>query len=145
MRANFEAKYRIAASGCWLWMAGKTECDYGRFRCPPDTKAHRAAWRMYVGRIPRNRHVLHRCDVPACVNPDHLFLGTQLNNQRDMAAKERSGMTRLSWKKVARIRSREGLASSIALGEKFGVTPDHIRRIWANERWKIDAYGAPLT
>ena len=52
--------------------------------------AHRVAWMLAHGPIPRGMNVLHRCDVPRCVNPDHLFLGTQHDNVRDMIAKGRA-------------------------------------------------------
>ena len=76
-------------SGCWLWL--NTQERYGLFHfCPGNIDgAHRAAWRLFRGPIPDGLFVLHRCDVPRCVNPDHLFLGTQLENRRDCQRKNR--------------------------------------------------------
>jgi hypothetical protein len=77
-------------SGCHLWIGGVGPKGYGRFTF--DGKrvlAHRAAYTLKCGPIPAGLHVLHRCDVPMCVNVDHLFLGTQADNMRDMCAKGR--------------------------------------------------------
>lgn len=78
---------------CWLW-TGKTlkRNGYGYLWHPEEGRtihAHRVSWLVHHGAIPDRLHVLHRCDVPVCLNPAHLFLGTQLDNMRDMAAKGR--------------------------------------------------------
>lgn len=79
-------------SGCWLWVgAVHGEFGYGSFRLGDSPKkAHRAAWVLYKGGIPEDLHVLHRCDNPGCVNPDHLFLGTHDDNMKDMKGKGRT-------------------------------------------------------
>ncbi len=73
-------------SGCVLW--GKTffENGYGRYK---DKRAHRVSWELTNGVIPNNLLVLHRCDVRNCINPNHLFLGTQYDNMQDMIKKGR--------------------------------------------------------
>ncbi len=80
---------------CWLWIAGKNHWGYGKFgickRGPGSiVQAHRFSWELHFGPIPDGLFVLHRCDVPACVRPDHLFLGTALDNMQDMRAKGRN-------------------------------------------------------
>ena len=76
-----------AEGGCWVWTGTRQVFGYGislRYRL-----AHRVSWEIANGPIPDGLWVLHRCDNPPCVNPAHLFLGTQTENMRDMTAKGR--------------------------------------------------------
>jgi len=72
--------------GCWLWINWIDKDGYGGCK---HGQAHRASWVIYHGPIPNDLFVLHKCDVPACINPKHLFLGTQLDNMRDGFVKGR--------------------------------------------------------
>lgn len=75
---------------CWLWNGGRKGKNYGAFvQNSVSEYAHRYAWTICFGVIPNDLFVLHRCDTPLCVNPGHLFLGTQLLNLQDMARKRR--------------------------------------------------------
>lgn len=82
---------------CWLWQAQLNNKGYGRFffyskvggRTSCGEYAHRVSWLMTHGDIPDGLRVLHVCDVPNCVRPDHLFLGTQEDNMRDCSRKGR--------------------------------------------------------
>jgi len=81
--------------GCWEWTGGRdAKTGYGKFRLlysgrQPHLWAHRVAYLLSRGVLPEGRRVLHRCDNPPCCRPDHLFVGTQRDNLRDMLAKGR--------------------------------------------------------
>lgn len=84
----------LKTEGCWIWTASKTKAGYGQIQIRAlshmPIHAHRMAWELRNGPIPKGMHVLHRCDNPSCVNPDHLFLGTQSDNNRDRLEKGRT-------------------------------------------------------
>ena len=79
----FERNYEVQSNGCWLWTAGKSE-GYGEYRYKgKQIRSHRVSWILYVGSIPIGMQINHRCNCRACVNPNHLYLGTQQDNVRD--------------------------------------------------------------
>lgn len=94
-RNIFYAKNRLSSfmdkiektKTCWIWKAASTGFGYGSFR---NKMAHRESYELFIGEIPKNLWVLHRCDNPPCVNPKHLFLGTLQDNITDMVRKGRS-------------------------------------------------------
>jgi hypothetical protein len=91
-KIRFWSKYRVDKSGCWIWTAS-TCCNgnYGAIRLPNKVQvgAHVFSYMMHIGNIPDGLQVCHKCDNGLCVNPDHLFLGTQQDNVDDMIAKGR--------------------------------------------------------
>lgn len=92
--ARFWSKVK-QTEGCWLWMGARDPDGYGSFRVGSrGTHAHRIAYALKVGHIPSGFSVLHKCDNPPCVRPDHLFLGTQLDNVHDMMSKSRGNKAR---------------------------------------------------
>lgn len=100
---------------CWLWTAATIGGGYGQIMGVVNGKrrpvyAHRVSWEMAFGPIPADLYVLHRCDVPLCVNPDHLFLGTQGDNLADARAKGRL-LTRAYYQERGR-RRQHALQSS---------------------------------
>lgn len=88
---RFEAKYEpITESGCWIWTANSDKDGYGQFRIGKKMmRPHRFSYEHFVGEIPNGMYVLHKCDIPSCVRPEHLFVGTQKDNVADMIKKGR--------------------------------------------------------
>lgn len=125
----------IYTYSCWLWTGAKNRDGYGSFGYGGRAKtmlAHRFMYQEFVGEVPEGMCVLHRCDEPACVNPDHLWLGTQADNVADCAAKGRRNQSRdkkLDAAKRAEIRQMyaTGLYTLAELGRRFGVTYQTIR------------------
>lgn len=111
LQAKFWQKVKKTPS-CWLWTGSKAL--YGLFRVTPHHRvgAHRYAYKLAFGEVPNGMLVCHKCDVPICVNPDHLFLGTPRDNADDMIQKgranppygDRSGRKKLSYAIVQDIR-----------------------------------------
>lgn len=138
---------------CWLWTGGIFKgYGYGQFavkRHPQ--KAHRVSWVLNCGAIPEDKKVLHTCDNPLCVNPKHLFLGTQLDNARDMVNKgrnrytslpllcgEESPASKLNTKQVQAIRDlyATGEYSQRDLAKIFNVGQTTIGHILRYETWR---------
>lgn len=85
---------------CWVWTGGKHKDGYGLTGVTGKTElAHRVAWEFTNGKIPEGLHVLHKCDNPPCVRPDHLFVGTHLDNMQDMNNKGRLKTTGMAGEK----------------------------------------------
>jgi hypothetical protein len=135
--------------GCWLWKSrSRISSGYGWFGVAAGNMwvASRYSWFLHYGPIPEGLFVLHHCDVRLCVRPDHLFLGTQLDNIRDAIAKgrrshvgargERNGRSRLTEIQVQEIRRRYAAGErTMALAREFGVHRDTVRRILSGIRW----------
>ncbi len=143
---RFNKKIIVSDSGCWDWIGAVDAKGYGRFFLGGETKrAHRASYIMHRGIIPDGQIVMHRCDNPGCVNPEHLFVGTYSDNANDMHSKgrgnnprgERHFNSRLKCSQIPTIRtmsSRGDTAKSIA--DKFKVSSGAIRNVLKGRTWK---------
>lgn len=134
---------------CWLWTGTVNMGGYGRLMRAVGEKprlilAHRASYELHVGPIPVDRYVLHKCDTPACVRPDHLWLGTYKDNRADAAAKgrlprgERANNAKLTEAQVLEIwhTYKPYKVTAKAFAERFGVNRNAIRDIMNGRCWK---------
>jgi hypothetical protein len=137
-------------SGCWEWTASKQRGGYGQImiggKAGKPKRAHRVSYEMFCGEIPDGLHVLHKCDNRACVNPDHLFLGTNADNQADMDSKgrrvsvglrgEANNGSKLKADDVVAIRSSQGSLTHNALAAQFGISRSQVQNIIYGRHWK---------
>jgi len=119
---------KTPASGCWFWTGGTQRYGYGAFHVGRRvTTAHRWLWIRLHG-DPGDLHVLHKCDTPRCVNPDHLYIGTRYDNMRDKETRGRGNHPRtLTEDQVRAIRA--STISNAALAASFNVAASTISRI----------------
>jgi hypothetical protein len=126
---------------CWMWLGRITRDGYGCFH---GRGAHRYTFSAYYGFIPPGLCVLHRCDVPACVRPSHLFLGTHVENSADARRKGRlniAGVAKLREEDALLIREAAAAGFRLPdLAEVFGVNAKTVRSVVKFHSWK-DIYG----
>lgn len=138
--------------GCWEWTAGVTHFGHGRIRLTIEPKrhanamAHRVSYELHHGPIPAGKLVLHKCDNPKCVRPDHLELGDHTKNARDRSARGRNADRRgdrhpnakATPSIVCKIRSayRAECISQRSLAERYGMTQSWVSRIIKREAWR---------
>jgi hypothetical protein len=138
-------KCETRADGCVVWLGHRTRYGYGLIKQDGKYRhTHRVSWELANGEVPDGLHVLHRCDVRACVNPDHLFVGTHVENMRDMVAKrrqmhgDRSPRATLTNEQAAAIYSRlKNGASTKELAAEYGVGLHVVYNIQAGRAWSI--------
>lgn len=127
---------------CWIWTGRTSDKDgYGVVhKNGKNIRAHRFSYETYVGPIPEGMFVCHRCDTPACINPDHLFLGTCAENIADSVKKgrftrgERHRNAKLTEQDVVHILKSGD--SPNALAERYGVRPSTVFAVRARKTWK---------
>lgn len=135
--------------GCWEWIGLLKPNGYGWFSIGKrPINAHRMAWELTHGAIPPKTNVCHRCDNRRCVNPDHLWLGTQSENLLDMWRKgrgvsrpnpkrgEENYQAKLSWNDVRFIREQRGKLSQRTLAKMFGVCQQTVCEAQKGLTWK---------
>ena len=152
MPVDFESKIApLTESGCHIWMGAVNGNGYGQLKDGGKFwQAHRYSWFINNGEIPEGMCVLHKCDIPLCVNPQHLFIGTQIENIRDRTRKGRSAredrfghknhQSKLTVDNVSQIKKllRSGLTQG-EIAAKYKVHQTTISRIKLNKAW---TYGA---
>lgn len=129
---------------CWLWTGALQNGGYGVFRVGSRLQlAHRVAYKLSCG-VPLTQQVLHTCDVRSCINPGHLYQGTQKQNIRDMFSRKRKSEAgvknpnhKLNDFQVKFIRTQIILGTPLVnLAQRFQVHASTISRIKSNERWR---------
>lgn len=129
----------------WLWIGNTDNFGYGRFSINGNKRerSHRYSYILTYGSISNNLCVLHKCDIPNCVKPNHLFLGTRLSNSIDARSKRRFAIgnniksTKLSEQDIKEIRSliKDGY-TLVYIAKRFGVVHSTIHCIKAGITWK---------
>lgn len=133
---------RVSKSdGCWLW-TGSVVKGYGQLSHEyKSLRAHRVSWELHNGAVPEDMCVCHTCDTPLCVNPTHLFLGSNLDNTADRHDKERdmrgtmSPHAKLTEEQVLEIRSSDEDMKQLAA--KYGVKYSTIKVVKNRQNWRF--------
>lgn len=138
-------KHVVKSDGCWLWDGRKNGNTYATIRVGSNgEKAHRFSYEIAYGPIPPGLVVMHKCDTPACVRPDHLELGTQGDNNRDREKKnrgnhafgERNGSAKLTQEISDKIRERfNSGATQLDICAEFGISIRTLDDIVRGRRW----------
>lgn len=135
---------RRGPTECWPWRGWLDADGYGQIALPgrgsKRIRASAASWLLAHGELPNpGQYVLHRCDNPPCVNPDHLFLGTQAENCQDAVRKGRHRNARLTPEQVADIRARVAAgAVQREIAREVGVSYHQINRIVKGHSWRAE-------
>jgi hypothetical protein len=136
-----DKSFPVTECGCWIWTGSTQVRGYGEIISNgKKIYAHRASYTVYKGDIPKGMYVCHKCDTVSCVNPDHLFLGTQRDNMHDMIRKGRSGngrkhpSTKLTEEEVLIIMASNEKTSF--LSSKYNISPSWVNKL----RYKGDIH-----
>lgn len=137
---RFNAKIQRSESGCWEWRGHKTIRGYGTIKVSRPLRknrtAHRVSYEIHCGSIPSGMCVLHHCDNPSCVRPDHLFIGTKADNSFDMALKERAGRRCLGRGEAYAILWREASGEGRQkLADEYEISYQAVRALVRRKTW----------
>jgi hypothetical protein len=137
-------QFVVKGDGCWEWSGTRNARGYGkigRWHAGMDY-AHRVSYELHVGAIPEGLHVLHHCDNPPCVRPDHLSVGTRRDNMQDAVAKgrvqhgERHYLFKMSNARIQEMsrRYRQGGVKLCDLATEFGISPSYASQLVGGKR-----------
>jgi hypothetical protein len=148
-KKHFYTKFQKVSSGCWEWIAGLNNKGYGLYYINQEKiYAHRYSYIIHKGVIPEKMCVLHKCDNTICINPSHLWLGTQSENMKDAAKKGRMDKIKknkgedvknsvLTNEKVKEIKIKlKNGEIGVKLAKEYGVTKTTIYQIKHGKWWK---------
>jgi len=143
MKERFWSKVDTGSSDeCWEWQAHTHEKGYGQFKLDGQMRwAHRVARELCGGPIPDDYYVLHECDNPACVNPNHLYVGDQQDNMDDMVERGRSNEgeehqnSKLTEDDVKEMLDKADDETNTALADEYGVHRSTVSEIVNGKRW----------
>lgn len=133
----------LTESGCWIWLGATNKAGYGNvYHDKRWINAHRVSYMLFRGPIPPGLHVCHRCDIPQCVNPGHLFVGTGADNHLDKCAKGRAKgapgsrhpLAKLTDEQVGEIRTSPERNSFFC--RKYGLSRGTVSGIRLKRYWK---------
>ena len=148
---RFWAKVK-KSDGCWEWTAYKNEKGYGRFLWPKSghrsmMMAHRFSYIVHYGAFDESLFILHKCDNPSCVNPEHLFTGTHQDNVRDMLEKGRDTQRKLTESDVIKIRGlAENGTPSLEISRMYNIDKAHAWAVTRGKSWPlVGGYIVPRT
>ena len=142
IRESLQTRSMKTHCGCVLWMGALTGAGYGAVNVgnKQQVSTHRAAYEVAFGKIPRGLLVLHKCDIPSCINPDHLFVGTYKDNMQDRSSKNRAplgmnnGNHKLTTEQVLSIRQRPMSIRKLAV--HYRVSKSTIEMIQSGTTWR---------
>lgn len=133
---------RVVVDDCWEWSGNTDPCGYGRIKSLGKLlSVHRVAYELWVGSVD-DKFVLHRCDNPSCFNPDHLFLGTQTDNMKDIVVKGRGKQPRLAGESHPHSKLSDQDITSIksdtrtqrVIAKEYGIAQAHVSNIKSGKR-----------
>lgn len=142
----------VLGTACWLWTTSCESSGYGQIKADGTgrgnevtLRAHKVGYELANGNITEDMCILHKCNNKRCVNPEHLYEGTQLDNSRDMVndgihpclgrTGEKHPLAKLTWEIVREIRAAKGIVPQLALAAKYGVSQPSISLIQNNKTW----------